>query len=176
MMQEDGHERHRPKASTIHGWLAKWRGTFTGNEQVRQQGRREMKEAAALRTYRRQRGSSGKPSGGGFLIFGVGKGSASKHNSAPKRHTSTHTAARGHSQRQVKGHSVHRPSQSRRPNHRRGDSRHTSPRPIERGKGGASGSGPGVSRRGTGGSQAQRVRPQVSTSKQVTVRRPSGRR
>ncbi|XP_006460325.1 hypothetical protein AGABI2DRAFT_135556 [Agaricus bisporus var. bisporus H97] len=27
--------RRQPPPSTIHGWLAKWRGTFTGNEHVR---------------------------------------------------------------------------------------------------------------------------------------------
>lgn len=147
-----------------------------GNEKVRQQGRREMKEAAALRTYRRQHGSSGKPSGGGFL-FGMGKGTVSPRNSAPKRHTSSRTPARGHSQRQAQGHIAHRPSQSRRPsNHRHGDSRHTSPRSPDRGRGGASGGGGGVSRKGTSGGQSQRSRQQISAGREVAIRRPSGRR
>lgn len=163
MTQEDGRRRHRPKASTIHGWLCKWRGTFMGNEKVRQQGRREMKEAAALRTYRRQHGSSGKSSGGGGL-FGFGR---AKSRSGPTRHASRHTPTRGHSQRQ--GQTTHRPSQSRRPSHRHGDSRQSIPRLSEQGKGGA-----GVSRRGTSGSQAQKARAQVN--RQVAVRRPSGRR
>lgn len=148
-----------------------WRGTFMGNEKVRQQGRREMKEAAALRTYKRQHGSSGKRSGGGGL-FGLGRSSATRPRASPKRHSSKHTPTRSHPQRQLSGQSAHRPSQSRRPSqsHRHGDSRHTSPRPAEQGK------GAGVSRRGTSGSQAQKARAQVSANRQGAVRRPSGRR
>jgi len=46
---EEDRKRRRTKASTIHGWLRMWRGTFAGNERVRQQGRYEMKVARALR-------------------------------------------------------------------------------------------------------------------------------
>jgi hypothetical protein len=41
--------RRRPKFSTVHGWLAKMRGTLLGDERLRSQGMREMREARALR-------------------------------------------------------------------------------------------------------------------------------
>ncbi|KAH9939967.1 hypothetical protein B0H21DRAFT_583731 [Amylocystis lapponica] len=47
--------RHRPQASTIHGWITKWRGTLFGSESTRRKGIREMKEARAIRKYRRKR-------------------------------------------------------------------------------------------------------------------------
>ncbi|KAI0053820.1 hypothetical protein FA95DRAFT_1592095 [Auriscalpium vulgare] len=60
------------KASTIHGWLVKMRGTLIGSESIRQAGRREMKEARAIRAYRRQR-EKGKTSPasthGGFHLI-----------------------------------------------------------------------------------------------------------
>ncbi|KAF9453046.1 hypothetical protein P691DRAFT_802427 [Macrolepiota fuliginosa MF-IS2] len=48
------HSRPRgPPPSTIHGWLAKWRGTFSGNEHLRKRGMEEMRKAAAHRKARR---------------------------------------------------------------------------------------------------------------------------
>ncbi|KAF8204812.1 hypothetical protein BJ912DRAFT_9935 [Pholiota molesta] len=41
--------RRRPPASTMHGWLAKMRGTLIGDEALRSRGMREMREAAANR-------------------------------------------------------------------------------------------------------------------------------
>jgi len=55
---EDDRRSRRHKASTIHGWFRMWRGTFAGNERVRQLGRREMKEARAMRAYHKQRKKS----------------------------------------------------------------------------------------------------------------------
>ncbi|KAI9574656.1 hypothetical protein HD554DRAFT_2012002 [Boletus coccyginus] len=51
----DGRRRSRPKASTIHGWLVKWRATFTGNERLRKEGIREMREAKAVREWKKQK-------------------------------------------------------------------------------------------------------------------------
>ncbi|KAI0952320.1 hypothetical protein AcV7_008167 [Taiwanofungus camphoratus] len=47
--------RRRPKASTVHGWVTKLRGTLTGNERVRSRGIREMREASIVREYYRKR-------------------------------------------------------------------------------------------------------------------------
>ena len=61
--------RRRPKASTIHGWLRMWRGTFAGNERVRQKGRYEMKMARAIREHDRKKAqAAGGPLS--FLRFG----------------------------------------------------------------------------------------------------------
>jgi hypothetical protein len=64
--------RRRPKASTVHGWLRMWRGTFAGNEKVRQKGRYEMKMARALREHDRKKAQAASGSGGpfSFLRFG----------------------------------------------------------------------------------------------------------
>jgi len=42
-------EKHRRKASTVHGWLTKIRGTIMDNEAERQRGRHEMMRAAENR-------------------------------------------------------------------------------------------------------------------------------
>ncbi|KAF5358942.1 hypothetical protein D9758_004768 [Tetrapyrgos nigripes] len=85
----DGSRRARPKASTMHGWLAKMRGTLLGDETLRSQGIREMKEAKAVRQYYKQNPrpkpskKSRKPSGSSsFYFFG---GSRTKSKSAPSR-------------------------------------------------------------------------------------------
>ncbi|KAF8557030.1 hypothetical protein OG21DRAFT_433046 [Imleria badia] len=51
----DGRRRSRPKASTVHGWLVKWRATFSGNERLRKEGIREMREAKAVRERKKQK-------------------------------------------------------------------------------------------------------------------------
>ncbi|KAG9317481.1 hypothetical protein JVU11DRAFT_1683 [Chiua virens] len=51
----DGRRRSRPKPSTVHGWLVKWRATFSGNEHLRKEGIREMCEARAVRELKKQR-------------------------------------------------------------------------------------------------------------------------
>ncbi|KAH0839946.1 hypothetical protein J3R83DRAFT_901 [Lanmaoa asiatica] len=50
----NGRRRSRPKASTVHGWLVKWRATFSGNERLRKEGIREMREAKAVRELKKQ--------------------------------------------------------------------------------------------------------------------------
>ncbi|GLB33988.1 hypothetical protein LshimejAT787_0108720 [Lyophyllum shimeji] len=44
--------RRKPPPSTVHGWLAKMRGTLLGNETLRTKGMREMQ---AARIYKRKR-------------------------------------------------------------------------------------------------------------------------
>ncbi|KAH9173306.1 hypothetical protein EDB89DRAFT_719072 [Lactarius sanguifluus] len=78
---EDDRRRRRRKASTIHGWLCMWRGTLVGNERERQRGRREMKEARAVRAYYRQRAHETAGGGSGpFSLFRLGSLSNGKHN------------------------------------------------------------------------------------------------
>lgn len=55
LYHSDGRRRSRPKASTVHGWLVKWRATFSGNERLRKEGIREMREAKAVREWKKQR-------------------------------------------------------------------------------------------------------------------------
>lgn len=93
----DGRPRSRPPASSVHGWLTKWRGTFSGNEKIRSStlidavspypsltsplgGMREMREAAAMRSYqakKKEATSSGQPP--------VRSGSTRKSSSSPPR-------------------------------------------------------------------------------------------
>lgn len=70
----DGRRRSRPKASTFHGWLVKWRATFSGNELLRREGMREMREAKAMREYKRQqkKAKSGRAKPGLFSSFSFG--------------------------------------------------------------------------------------------------------
>ncbi|KAF7355488.1 hypothetical protein MSAN_01465700 [Mycena sanguinolenta] len=55
--RSDG-SRRRPPPSTMHGWLAKWRGTLSGNEELRSKGMREMRDA---RAYKQRKRSQPKP-------------------------------------------------------------------------------------------------------------------
>ncbi|KAG1752611.1 uncharacterized protein EDB91DRAFT_526445 [Suillus paluster] len=73
----DGRRRSRPKASTWHGWLVKWRATFSGNESLRREGMREMREAKATQEYKRQRklakrDKNGRAKSGLLSLFGFG--------------------------------------------------------------------------------------------------------
>jgi len=66
--------RHRrPKASTVHGWLAKMRGTLVGNESLRSRGMREMREARAIRAHIKEKKAQQSSSKGGVLSFFGGK-------------------------------------------------------------------------------------------------------
>ncbi|KAG6336544.1 hypothetical protein ID866_2566 [Astraeus odoratus] len=76
----DGRKRSRPKASTVHGWLVKWRATFSGNESLRKEGIREMREAKCVRELKKQRQAARRskratktPSGLSFFFFGKKK-------------------------------------------------------------------------------------------------------
>ncbi|KAA1466691.1 hypothetical protein DENSPDRAFT_890375 [Dentipellis sp. KUC8613] len=95
--------RHKPKASTIHGWLCKMRGTLMGNESVRREGRYEMKEARAIRAYRKQRSQQQKKQAGGFSLFGLGGGSSRpRSRGGSKRHVVSLSRGSRHSGSQKK--------------------------------------------------------------------------
>jgi len=96
--EEDRHRR-RHKASTIHGWLCMWRGTLMGNEEVRQRGRREMREARSMRAYYRQHSQAQAQAPGRnkgpFSIFRFGNLS-SKRNAKPTPHRHKSSGSRHH--------------------------------------------------------------------------------
>ncbi|KAI0321988.1 hypothetical protein OF83DRAFT_109864 [Amylostereum chailletii] len=90
-------ENPRRKASTIHGWLCKMRGTIMGNEAVRRRGRYEMKRAKA----NRRAGHKVQRRGSLFSLFrGVGnrkRGSSSRSKpsaSGARRHPHSSTRQR----------------------------------------------------------------------------------
>ncbi|TFY53879.1 hypothetical protein EVG20_g9934 [Dentipellis fragilis] len=101
--QDAARRRHKPKASTIHGWLCKMRGTLMGNESVRREGRYEMKEARAIRTYMKQRSKQQKKQAGGFSLFGLGGGSSRpRSRGSSRRHAVSLSRGSRHSGSQKK--------------------------------------------------------------------------
>ncbi|KAK0498568.1 hypothetical protein EDD18DRAFT_93438 [Armillaria luteobubalina] len=64
----DGSRRKHPIPNTMHGWLAKMRGTLIGDEKLRSKGMREMKQAREYKRVQARR----KKQPGGFLasLFG----------------------------------------------------------------------------------------------------------
>jgi len=94
LYHSDGRKRSRPKASTVHGWLVKWRATFSGNETLRKEGIREMLEAKrvreAKRKFRAARGSNKGAKSPLSLSFFFGK----KKKNRPLR---PHSRSRSHS-------------------------------------------------------------------------------
>ncbi|KAF5363969.1 hypothetical protein D9756_000398 [Leucocoprinus leucothites] len=96
--------RRTPPPSTIHGWLAKWRGTLSGNEVLRSRGMAEMRKAAAHRRARRNYELK-KAAKSGQTTFGIlsllrGKGTRnrlsgrSRTQSGRSRPKGTHTSRR----------------------------------------------------------------------------------
>ena len=99
-----GRVYHR-KASTIHGWIVKMRGTFFGSEATRREGISEMKAARALRRYkkehperfRKRRGSGGL--GNVLWIFPRRSRRGTTHHDGghAHSHSRTHSSGRHHS-------------------------------------------------------------------------------
>ncbi|KAK0231006.1 hypothetical protein IW262DRAFT_1453926 [Armillaria fumosa] len=82
----DGSRRRHPIPNTMHGWLAKMRGTLMGDEKLRSKGMREMK---AAREYKHVQTRRKKQPGGFFAnLFG--------HKSRPSR-TGSGTRGQPHS-------------------------------------------------------------------------------
>ncbi|KIP10681.1 hypothetical protein PHLGIDRAFT_209349 [Phlebiopsis gigantea 11061_1 CR5-6] len=119
----------RTKASTIHGWVTKWRGTFSGNERTRSEGIREMRTAQAIRQWKRKHRASshtrGQHGGGLFSLSFLAPGSHSRSSSSKKgskRHGSSRAVVRREASGRGKGNELvlHVSSHSRSP--RRGNS------------------------------------------------------
>ena len=85
---QPGQGYRRAKASTVHGWVTKLRGTLFGNERTRQRGIREMQVASAVRQYKRERNArkQKRHRRGGFFSF-LG---SSRHRSRSKRRDRNH--------------------------------------------------------------------------------------
>ncbi|KAG2154969.1 uncharacterized protein EDB93DRAFT_126971 [Suillus bovinus] len=96
----DGRRRSRPKASTFHGWLVKWRATFSGNEHLRREGMREMREAKAMREYKRQqkRAKNVPAKPGLFSRFSFG---STKTRRTDRLARGSHSSHRSYSNRQA---------------------------------------------------------------------------
>lgn len=135
--------RRRRKASTIHGWLRMWRGTLAGNERTRQLGRREMKDARAIRrSQSRKAAEAAGGSGGPFSLFRWGSNRRSGRAApapapapvaTPQRHISSSSKHRRHGSQ---SHHAHRPAPAQRKSstgaksaHHHSRSGHTSSRP-----------------------------------------------
>ncbi|KAI0249997.1 hypothetical protein BJV78DRAFT_626378 [Lactifluus subvellereus] len=154
---EEDRKRRRHKASTIHGWLVMWRGTLMGNENVRQRGRREMREARAMRAYYRQHSQAqaqaqaiGKSSGP-FSIFRFGSFSSNR-NAKPTMHRHKSSGSRHHrsaSQFQPRWRSapVQRRSSSANKRHHQSSHSHARREPTRQRSSHSHKSRPGTSRR-----------------------------
>ncbi|PPQ65932.1 hypothetical protein CVT26_010694 [Gymnopilus dilepis] len=70
--------RRTPPPSTMHGWLAKMRGTLIGNEDLRSKGMREMKAAKAERKRQAAKKKQYSAHSGGSLFSFLGLGKAKK--------------------------------------------------------------------------------------------------
>ncbi|KAG8218660.1 hypothetical protein J3R82DRAFT_4325 [Butyriboletus roseoflavus] len=124
----DGRPRTRPKASTVHGWLVKWRATFSGNESLRKEGIREMREAKAVRELKKQRKAARQAKAGVSnsrpcptslskeqqpqAPKGLPRGVQRSSSKRPSRGSSRHIASQTHSPRST-------PTSSRRSGHNR---------------------------------------------------------
>jgi hypothetical protein len=132
--------RRRRKASTIHGWLRMWRGTLAGNERTRQLGRREMKDARAMR--RGQRRKAAEAAGGNSGPFALFRWGSNRRNGQtapataakpPQRHISSsskphrHASQSRHAQRPTPA--QRKSSTGSKSAHHHSRSGHTSSRP-----------------------------------------------
>lgn len=135
----DGRRRSRPKASTVHGWLVKWRGTFSGNERIRKEGIREMREAKAVRERKKQRNATrqakAEVSKSFFRLWPISHGKKEQRPQAPKalprgaQHPSSKPPSRGSSRRLTSPTHSPRPTptNSRRSSHNSQRARHRHP-------------------------------------------------
>ncbi|KAH9850007.1 hypothetical protein C2E23DRAFT_870234 [Lenzites betulinus] len=105
---------HRRKASTVHGWVTKMRGTFLGSESIRRQGLREMKDARAMRRYRKEHPEAFRNrsrSGGGGTVLWIFPRRSRGHAHGDHHHRS-HSHGHGHAHSHGHSHSAHSHSRS----------------------------------------------------------------
>lgn len=123
----DGRRRSRPKASTVHGWLVKWRATFSGNERLRKEGIREMREAKATRECKKQQKAARRAKAKVVskylpLLWPISFGGKERQSQAQKE--SQHSSSRHPSRESTRrltcpNHSPRPTPASRRPSHNR---------------------------------------------------------
>ena len=129
---ERAHRRYPRKASTIHGWLVKLRGTLSGNEATRRAGIDEMRRAASIRKYKKQHPERfrGRPKGGVFWIFprrstrGHAHPSSRSRSHRDDRRDDRHRDRRSHSRRDDGHHRDRRDRRDYRERHERGPCLH----------------------------------------------------
>lgn len=126
----------------MHGWLVKWRATFSGNERLRKEGIREMREAKAVRELKKQRKAARQAKAGVsksvcHLNWPISLGKKEQRPQAPKglprgsQRSSPKRPSRGSSRRLTSPTQLPRPTptNSRRSSHNRrgaGDRTHSS--------------------------------------------------
>ncbi|KAF8238867.1 hypothetical protein L208DRAFT_1354764 [Tricholoma matsutake] len=125
--RKDG-SRRRPPPSTMHGWLAKMRGTLLGDETLRSKGMQEMREASAVRMHRKARERQVQGSRTLFSFFGTHK----KTSQPPVRRRTTRDAGRGNRGSRP-SRAPARPSQSRKASAASGTSRRSTGGATRRG-------------------------------------------
>lgn len=122
-IRSDGTKRpYSKKASTIHGWVTKMRGTLVGNERTRWEGIKEMKTAKAIRQYKRKRAkehrSRGQHGGGLFSFLSLGsKKRSSKSKAASRSGSSRAVIRRGPSKAKGNELVLHVSSRAKSPRH-----------------------------------------------------------
>ena len=89
---QSGQGRKKPPASTVHGWLAKMRGTLVGDEALRSKGMREMEQARRNRGRRQMKDQAGN----GFGLFSM----SAQPNKKALAWQAPSPALRGHRPRQ----------------------------------------------------------------------------
>ncbi|KAI0677034.1 hypothetical protein C8Q78DRAFT_61663 [Trametes maxima] len=87
--------RHRHKASTVHGWVVKMRGTLLGRENTRRRGIREMERARDNRRHRQEHPEAYRARRGDTILWIFPRPS--------RRHAANH----GHHDHHSRSHSHH---------------------------------------------------------------------
>ncbi|EIW61496.1 uncharacterized protein TRAVEDRAFT_18191 [Trametes versicolor FP-101664 SS1] len=135
--EEDGHRRHRRKASTVHGWVTKMRGTLLGSENTRRQGLYEMKEARAIRRHKQEHPEAYRTrnrSNGGTILWIFPRRSRRRpereHDHGHRSHSHGHAHSNSHSHGHSHSHGGHAHSNSR--SHSRRRRHHDEPRYDDR--------------------------------------------
>ncbi|PSS35401.1 hypothetical protein PHLCEN_2v1556 [Hermanssonia centrifuga] len=113
------------KASTIHGWVTKMRGTLLDNESVRRRGIREMKDAKAIREYKRKRAAERRARGQSSSLFSFGCFGGSSSRQRSKKHGSRpvmrrDTSSRSQSRKKSEEPFLHFPHRAKPPHHGHG--------------------------------------------------------
>ncbi|KAI0824707.1 hypothetical protein BC628DRAFT_1419815 [Trametes gibbosa] len=113
--EDRARRRHHRKASTVHGWVTKMRGTFLGSESTRRLGLREMKEARAMRRYKKEHPEAfrnrNRSGGGGGTVLWIFPRRSRRHAHEDHHHRSHshgHAHSHGHSHSHSHSHSRRR--------------------------------------------------------------------
>ncbi|KAI9001356.1 hypothetical protein BD414DRAFT_474410 [Trametes punicea] len=113
--EDRARRRHHHKASTVHGWLTKMRGTLLGSESTRRRGIREMREARAIRRYKQEHPEAFRGRNGNTILWIFPRRSTrrthhhhSHHHGHAPSHSHSHSHSRHRHHRRHHGDSHHR--------------------------------------------------------------------